>query len=253
MSGTDHTPRLLIDKIAVTFDDPDPAKVSAIVTTLVSKAKAAFKGADVRRSDTYAAFVTIPIPENDPTKSQKLVLQVGPYDPAWSSYRIEFNPSKVGPEGVADLDLILTSALGIDAATFLSEGNITRLDLAVDLPGITVDDVIVRSRSQRKHAVYSDQKGRPVTAYLGGARSDRTVTYDKPSGSGLPTSLRIKRRVRPKCMGRDLPMLPDPFAKLVLTRTEPLKALLAPVEPIYFFDSARVRGINRAIARLPFA
>jgi hypothetical protein len=120
----------LIEKIAVTFGDPDPARVPAIASTLVSKAKAGFQGADIRRSESYAAFVTIPIPFNDPTRSQKLVLQVGPYDPARINDRIEFNPSKVGSEDVADLGLILTSVLGIDAATFISEDNIAAAAVA---------------------------------------------------------------------------------------------------------------------------
>lgn len=251
MSVLNFNAEILIDKISVNYNEPDPVIVDAVALTLRNAVASAFPGSVVRYSAAYSAFVLIPIPLNDPTRREKLVLQAGPYDPGRSSYRIEFNPSKVGPQGVADLDLILTSAFGIPAATFLGEGRISRVDLAVDIPGLTVEDVIVRSRSLRKHGFFSDQRGRPVTAYLGGARSNRTVTYDKSVGRNQAPVLRLERRILPKCFGHELPSLADPFSKLVLVRTEPLKPLLLPAAPTLFFDSARMRGINRAMASLP--
>jgi hypothetical protein len=242
---------ILIDKISINFHEPDRSTVAKVAMKLREAIGSAFPGSVVRRSIAYSAFVLIPIPLNDPTRREKLVLQADPYDLGRSSYRIEFNPSKVGPQGVADLDLILTSVLGVSAATFLGEGKISRLDAAVDIPDLTVEDVIVRSKSQRKHGFSSDQKGRPVTAYLGGAKSNRTVTYDKAVGRNQSPVLRLERRILPKCLGRDLPSLADPFSKLVLVRIEPLTPLLAPIAPTLFFDSARMRGINRALSSLP--
>lgn len=253
MSEPNLKVQILIDKITVNYNDPDQATVQAVAAKLREDAGSAFPGAQIRGSRAYSAFVVIPIPLDNPTWSEKLILQADPYDRARSSYRIEFNPSKVGPKGVADLELILTSTLGVPAGIFLSEGHITRIDIAVDIPGLTVDDVIVRYRYQRKHGVFSDQKGRPVTAYLGGARSNRTVTYDKVTGRDQPSVLRLERRLLPKCLGRNLPVLPDPFSKLALVRTEPLKPLLSPIAPTLFFDSARMRGIKRAMTQLPAA
>lgn len=250
MSELNQQVRILIDKITVNYHDPDRVTVQAIADKLRKAVGSAFPGAQVRTSRAYSAFVVIPIPLDNPAWSEKLVLQADPYDRDRSSYRIEFNPSRVGPEGVADLDLILTSTLGVPAEIFISGGRITRTDLAVDLPGLTVDDVIVRSRYQRKHGVFSDTKGRPVTAYLGGARSNRTVTYDKITGRDQPSVLRLERRLLPKCLGCDLPALPDPFSKLALVRTEPLMPILSPIAPVLFFDSARVRGIRRAMTQL---
>ena len=252
MSNLNPDIQILIDKITLNFDDPDPRQVPIVAERLRTAAQSAFTGAVVRQADGYSAFVTIPLPLTDPGSKSALVVQAEPHDRNRSSYRIEFNPAKVGPQGVADLDLILTSVLGISASTFFRDGNVTRLDLAVDISGLSVNDVIVRSSRQRKHAVYSDPKGNPVTVYLGGARSNRTVTYDKPtSGARSPTVLRLERRIHPKCFGKDLRDLRDPFARIAVIKTEQLKSLLSPVPPDLFFDSARVRGIKRAIAMLP--
>src|SRR5207237_4762862 len=101
-------------------------------------------------------------------------LEAGPRFPGIPPYRIEFNPAEIGSTGVGDIMIIIDTIFG-DAGCQLSQGTVTRLDFALDLPGLCNDQVIVQSKGQRKHGVYSDQKGRPETQYLGGSRSTQTA------------------------------------------------------------------------------
>ena len=132
------------------------------------------------------------------------------------------------------------------------QGKITRIDLALDIPGLTPDDVIVRSKGQRKHGVYSDQRGRVQSTYLGTPRSNRTVAYDKsdPSSGKL---LRIERRIKPLCLGHELATLVDPFQKVQLIPVDSLLPHLDGLVPEQFFDSIRVRGVRHVLATLPLS
>jgi hypothetical protein len=111
--------------------------------------------------------------------------------------------------------------------------------------------VIVRSKGQRKHGVYSDQKGRPETQYLGGSRSNQTAAYTKRRKNSEDYSLRIERRRKPRCHGYQLAGLPDPFEKIQLIHTHSLLTYLDGLNAEHFFDSIRVRGFTHVLAKLP--
>ena len=79
---------------------------------------------------------------------------------------------------------------------------LTRIDVALDLPGLSLDEVIVRSKGQRKHGVYTSQTSRLETLYLGSVKSNRTVAYTKVKGA--IEFHRIERRMRPNIWGQEL-------------------------------------------------
>jgi len=123
--------------------------------------------------------------------------------------------------------------------------------VVLDIAGLTPEDVIVRSKGQRKHGCYSDQHGRIETTYLGTPKSNRTVAYDK-SSKATGKLLRIERRMKPLCRGHELLALPDPFQKVQLIPLDPLRSIVEGHVPVpdYLFDSIRLRGVRRALSAL---
>jgi len=102
-----------------------------------------------------------------------------------SSYRLEFNPSKLTKDGLDDLVVFLNSTIDPDPLEFFRGGRITRCDVAVDLPGCHLEDLIVRTSRMQKHGIYSDRQGLVQTTYLGTPSVLRTLrTLKAPAAPG---------------------------------------------------------------------
>ena len=65
------------------------------------------------------------------------------------------------------------------------------------------------------------------------------------------SSLRIERRLKPRVLLSQLVSLPNPFLKVMVTATAPLRGLITEVHPDIVFDSMRLRGIRKALQFLP--
>lgn len=241
------TPKLIIDKLSVTRANPDRQQVQNKIDALAIYCKQ--QRYQHRSSDHYAIAATIPVPTS--TGLEPCILQLGARDAKTNAYRIEYNPSKLGPDGRAELDTLLLYVFGDGLLEFVLNGKITRLDLAIDLPGITTNDVIVRSSYVRKHGIYSGTTGIPETVYVG--KTSGTVAYNKVSSSESDpiTRLRIERRLRPNCLRRHLPNIKNPFDKIRVVPTNILMPLVPEPADVYF-DSMRIRGIHRALKMLPY-
>jgi hypothetical protein len=123
------------------------------------------------------------------------------------------------------------------------------LDVALDILGVSLNDAVVRSSRSRKHSVYTNAAGEIETTYLGSGVKNRTVVYSKSIDQGK--YLRIERRLRPNCFGRNLIHLPNPFTKVQIVSTFPLLPLLDGMVPQQFFDSLRLRGLGHVIRDFP--
>jgi hypothetical protein len=178
-----------------------------------------------------------------------ICFEVGPHDPKLPSYRLDFNPSKVPLAGIDDLKVLLETTVDETSFAFFSSGRITRVDIAVNLSGLTLEDVIVRSKRKQKHGVYSDRSGRPQTVYLGTPRSNRTVAYTKSTGPNGNSMLRIECRVRPRCQGYELAKIKNPFMHVDLLPAKPLGDIGLPMPPEIVADSIRGRGLARVASK----
>jgi len=168
-----------------------------------------------------------------------------------SSYRLEFNPSKLTKDGLDDLVVFLNSTIDPDPLEFFRGGRITRCDVAVDLPGCHLEDLIVRTSRMQKHGIYSDRQGLVQTTYLGPPRSvRRVVAYEKPLEGSLPTLLRIERRLKPRCYGYEVATLPNPFANVQLLPVDALDVSGIGIPAQFIADSIRIGGLNRALLAL---
>jgi hypothetical protein len=207
-------------------------------------------GLKITSNARYKVRASIPLPFINSTKNaHPIFLEVGPYLKSFPACRLDFNPAKLSPEGIDDLITLLDTSMHATATEFFSNGRITRADIAVDLPGRTLDDVIVLASSKKKHGVYSDRHGYPETTYLGTPRSKRIVAYTKHGPDG--EALRLEVRCKPQCSGSELIELKNPFKNVLLLPADVLNELKLGFPGRILADSIRVRGLKHALAPFP--
>jgi hypothetical protein len=126
--------------------------------------------------------------------------------------RIETNPRKLGPKGFKTLLAILNDPDGpFSGKTVLQSVRITRIDIAVDLEGVQVDDVIAFHESELQRSMYIGTDGVIETIYVHG-KSNKS----KPAGKVLLTVYdRAKERLK---KGKQSPFGPSPVTRIEVTR-----------------------------------
>ncbi len=218
---------LSIDKISLVRYDPSPANAIDNCDRLIAAFEAGrFPGAMLKSGRRHRIQLAIPILDNG-SLSGRLLIQAGPRFTGLCDYRMEFNPANLGIDGVDHIIAILDSIFVQGGRHLLRNSFVTRVDLALDLHGLSADQVIVRSSRQRAHGIFSDQRGIPKNIYLGKPKSNQTAIYTRNND------------------------LPDPFRSVKMVHTDSLRPLLIGMIPDQFFDSVRVRGFTHVLATLP--
>jgi len=238
-----------LDKLSVCYNEPNQDNVKATCGLLLDdKYTKSVPGLKITKSPRYAVSCRIKVPYSEPCDDpQTVIFEAGPYLPGVASYRLELNPDKICKAGWDDLHTLLTSCIDVDPIALFRKGKITRLDVALDLPGLSLEQIIVRTSKLQKHGLYSDRYGNPETSYIGTPRSRRVVAYNKPTMDKTGTLLRVEIRLKPQCLGMQIASLPNPFEKVELIPANfPYStALLIPSQ--FFADSIRIGGLKRAI------
>ncbi|MEY9221629.1 hypothetical protein [Bradyrhizobium ottawaense] len=245
--------KLSIDKISITIRDPNRDRINQIYSNL--KALSQSPHADryqIKPSRWRMLECSVPVPVADRYSSDRVRFEVGARHGYHPDYRLEFNPSKIAPNGIIELCGFIATVTGVDLKGLLFNGIVTRIDIALDLYGLSLNEVIVRSRGAQKIGLYTDRHGNPQSVILGTPRSNRTVAYSKLHDDGR-SSLRLERRLKPRFRLHDLDALTAPFANVHMIPTEAFSPHLNGIEPEHFFDSIRVRGLSRVINKLPTA
>ncbi len=242
-----HEPfSLSIDKISLTCNDAHPDLAEISCNQLIQTGNSGFSGLQIRTGRRHHLQCTLPINGS----SSSLLIQAGPRHSGISDYRFEFNPSVVGPNGLSEIRSFVDSHFEIGLQHLFLNGKITRIDLALDLMGLTLEKVIVRGLGSRKHSIFTGQTGEIETVYLGSGTRNRAVAYAKQSKTGT-TFLRLERRMKPYIRGQELWIMPNPFTKIQMVSTDSLLPHLSGIIPRHFFDSVRMRGLGHALAELP--
>jgi hypothetical protein len=239
------------DKLSLCYTDPNMDHVNQTVGSLLSEKyqnAVAGPGFKITTNQRYKVSARIPFPIGDCVSKHIVVLEAGPYHPGVSSYRLEFNPSKITKAGLIDLLAFLDCVMDEHSQVFFLMGKVTRCDLAIDFPSLDVRDVIIRTARLQKHGVYTDRYGFPETLYVGTPRSRRMVAYQKPDEHG--SHLRLECRLKPGCLGKDVATLPNPFAKVQLIPADFSGTSGLPIPAQFIADSMRIGGLKRALAPL---
>jgi hypothetical protein len=205
-------------------------------------------GAFVLPAKRFRHQVSIPIPETD----QRALFQFGPKGPKGPAYRTEINPGLLGKSGVQRLIDVCDQILPQGGIQFIRDSTVTRVDVPLDVIGYSVNDVIVRSRKQQIHGLFSDRNGNPVSHYFGRPNNNNTCVYTKPDGDGHHF-LRIERRLKPRCRAIDLPFIKNPFDCIQIVHTDALLPHAGDLNPQHLFDSIRIRGFSHVLKHLPAA
>lgn len=235
--------RLSIDKISITFRDHDPNRIQRTGDRLIHMVESGdLMNAHLRKGKQHKLQCEIPINGTGHT----LLLQVGARYRDASPYRAEYNPSKIGNFGRSHVQTILSSVFEFGGHDLLMAGKVTRIDVALDLNDLSVDDVLVRQRGMRKFTVVSIG-GCPRSLYHGGSRANQAAIYDRPGEKVL----RIEKRLKPNCLGADLAVLNNPFALIQLVPVHLIIPVLNGLNLEHLCDSIRLRGFPHVLRTLP--
>ncbi len=115
------------------------------------------------------------------------LIQCQPHNETSAFFRIEANPSKLGKEGMAELQMLLNEILPHGYAGLVQDGISTRVDTAVDIMNIEMSQIVYRYPGMRLSKAYY-AKGKPtvycnemLSYYLGsdGGKGAQICIYDK--------------------------------------------------------------------------
>lgn len=199
----------------------------------------------------------------DPVSKSKVLIQCKPTKKAKKNtpyLRLELNPDQLGPKGLSAFkDQFLMITLGNASwQTLIDEGCITRLDVAVDLINVDVEDLLVAAKKPGKKLSYFGIGGKIETAYQN--TTNTVYVYDKkqkqldaglePEYGNTPhTRVEIRTRTTKGISG--LPKLMNHLKKVSIVDIE------APDPPesahswAQFQDACRYKGLDGALNTFP--
>ncbi len=154
----------------------------------------------------------LPIKGKGGKDTSNLLIQLDPKSPKRPFLRFEFNPNAVGISGVEKARKFLEEALDFinthgDYPDVNERISITRLDLAVDVSGASMEDLLFYKPGLHQWEVYRlNGKGFIQTQYLGSSKSNTNFcVYDKKAqqkkngkGELLKECTRIECRISKK-------------------------------------------------------
>jgi hypothetical protein len=142
---------------------------------------------------------------NVPPGDAQVLIQAGPKKKGIThALRLEFNPRRLGKQGITVLKSQLESLVlgplvsdGLNFDDIIAKGTVTRVDIAVDLVGIRVDQLDVRFLGQGKSHWYYSEKGQAETGYYGikqnKKKQNSPAPCDRPPLSG-PSGMLVEKR-----------------------------------------------------------
>ena len=258
----------IIDKVSIVYkvggSDPDlmPGLIQGLL--LDAEDKADFKSAGHVQTGkvTYKASVNLVVPPN----GEEVLIQAGPKKSTAHDLRLEFNPARLGPAGMAflkdKLEGVLLGALSF--SHILATGRVTRLDIAVDLVGIRIDALDIQYKGEGKSHWYFSGSGQSETGYLGIKQSDKNApwtAYNKrkqlKETVGGPEQLygglshtRIEFHAKPNKPAAGLKLLSNPFTQVSVAYPTVPKGI-KPHSWQFFLDACQRRGHQNALALVP--
>jgi hypothetical protein len=97
---------------------------------------------------------------------ERVLFQFGTKDDKPPQCRLEFNPNKLGIDGLNDLDNVLAEIFPSGWKYVFKHGRVTRLDIAVDLPGVRMDEFLFLAHQGATYQRFGTN-GHLETFYLG--------------------------------------------------------------------------------------
>jgi hypothetical protein len=258
----------ILDKISITYKIADPDLQKTLVQSLLQEIEAGghwdhgpFKMGPV----VYSASGKL----NDPTSGHEVTVQAGPKKKSIAhGLRLEFNPDALGSPGIAFLKTQLETLVlnGLNFNDIIANGVVTRLDVAVDVVGIHLADLLLLVKTEGKQHWYFSGDGKPETGYLGMKKTDKSAklkAYNKrqelKDHSKVPVAqaygglshTRVEYTFKtPNKSFLKLTELKNPFDQISLAYPKAPKGV-KPYSWTFFIDSCVRRGQTTALAMIP--
>lgn len=249
-----------IDKISIMVSPPDEEEAHEIYNQIILQMddpELFASGAKKKGKFNFAKRIPLASTDNRPLFQSHLDKSAK----AAMSIRLEFNPRKLGLEGVEELHSKLTCLMDGGWGYVLQHGKITRLDVAVDLPGIRPGAFSVLPKQGATQRVF-EVNGQLETLILGKKNGHQTIVYNKKKQRLAkkqqwdgPSTTRVERRLCPPQVATftDLSQLPNPFLALMLVEMPGPPEGEKPWIWELFKDAVAVRHLQPALALLPEA
>ena len=242
-----------IDKLSITLTIP-PEEINATYERVFSaiNCTSMFQSAHWSQRFKICRNIALSVTE------ERVLFQFGAKTTKGPDCRLEFNPAKLGFDGVNSLDTILAHIFPDGWFYILENGRVSRIDIAIDLSGMRMDDFLLLPQQGIVYQRFLSN-GHLKTVYLGAPGSNQTRIYSKSAeqkAKGLIVSqsaVRVERTLRNQHLKvHELIILKNPFDKLTFVTPMPSPP---PGENegkwSSFLDSVQVRGLSPALASLP--
>lgn len=181
----------------------------------------------------------------------RLCLKPSGIGPPLSYVRVEWNPAKAGCFATEHILEDLKLFLPATGADLLEHAYVTRIDLAVDVPGIRCAQLAAQRASNHKNAqIFVNAKGNVNSIRIGARGSSPTIgaflrVYDKPLPD-FANEMGVRAEIELSRTGfvATLNQIKNPFKKFRLYQFPPhLDGVFA-----CFASAAREKGAKRALA-----
>lgn len=212
---------IVLDKASVTYATADEDERKHIAGTLMDAKKDGFsKLVNYGSSKRYKINAIYHL-ENE----AKILFQAQPRKASDAPLRIEFNPALCGASGIAEVKFLCESLVKHGWNGILTKGRVSRYDIALDVRGIHINDLIVAPMSCVRSFLVLGQTGQIQTVYLGSPKSKAFYRiYDKQQQLKDTSDIadpgkwtRIERTVKSGPALSNLENVENPFSKLLVT------------------------------------
>lgn len=195
---------------------------------------------------------------DDPKKRPTLFLRHVKEGKRISKLRLDFVPVDLGEAGMLELHVAINMIVPDGWEYVVKHGRVTRLDVAVDLYGLTMDSFHFVPK-KTAHTTRLFPSGHLETIYFGKPKSSQTVIYDRSKkraglSQTVAQSVRVERRMKPNGQMKlsSLPSITNPFTGMRMSIALPAPPKSAKEnEWALFSDSVEKRGLPAALALLP--
>lgn len=249
---------LKIDKLSVVVDIPEEEH-QPFCEGVWDAAKELAEGfSHPFNKGAYNTALNLHVPEAHSGFSKDSIrLTCDPKKAGTAFVRLEFNPDRLGVNGVDHLRASCGWLFNGGYQQVVNGGKVTRLDVAVDISNVSVEDLIVTKKGVRKYCCFG-KNGFTETSYLGAPKKSQATVYDKAKELAAKHKqppayplTRIEMRLCPNVPLKDLVGLKNPLLKVAAYDLATSELPLSKAQKAWFGDSCRIRGINGAIEQLP--
>lgn len=252
----------IIDKITITVPFPNKILKTSIFhggqadfdSDFIKAIYTAINDKDVFSGGKWCRFKVSKL-INLKSTAERVNAQFIPIDISNTAFaRFELNPWKIAEDGLMEFAAICASFF-YDGYEYVQEhGKVTRVDAAMDLYGVTVEQIQFTQGQRATSQKYSFD-GEVQTLYSGSSKGQQLKAYNKAAQlklKGKETVSRIEHKLLPQIHLNKLHTLPNPFKSVQITMP-PANPPLGVEKYMWMLirDCIKQRGTTAALNLLP--